>query len=81
MLRPRLFRIPPFPRVCRRNLNVPSLQNNLENGIKDFLSPMAVNIAYNEYQSLMLYRLNGLTAGTPLSWPVNLMRQYFLRIE
>jgi Fe-Mn family superoxide dismutase len=38
-----------------------------QNGIPDFLSPAAFNIAWTQYQTHLLEKLNGLTAGMSLS--------------
>jgi Fe-Mn family superoxide dismutase len=62
-----------LPLACRsRSLHslVP-LEYNLkgeaaQNGIADFLSPAAFNIAWNQYQTHLLEKLNALTSGMSL---------------
>jgi Fe-Mn family superoxide dismutase len=46
-----------------------NLQNEAsQNGIADFLSPAAFNIAWTQYQTHLLEKLNGMIAGTSLRW-------------
>jgi hypothetical protein len=65
MLRPTLPRIGHSLRTFRRSLhNVPPLTHDFrESGIPEFLSPAGFDMAWTQYQSLMVEKLNVLTAG------------------
>ncbi|KAH8890938.1 manganese and iron superoxide dismutase [Thozetella sp. PMI_491] len=70
MFRPRL-RIPRVPRVSavqpaarRWKHHIPSLNYDIKDGIPRFLSPPAVGIAWSDYMTLMIEKLNNMTAGT-----------------
>jgi Fe-Mn family superoxide dismutase len=69
MLRPALPRIGRSLRSCRRSLhtefhNVPLLKHSFQlDGVPDLLSVAAVDIAWTQYQGLMVEKLNALTAG------------------
>ena len=66
MLRPSLVpRIGASCRTFRRSLhNVPRLSHDFANeGVPGFLGPAGFDIAWTQYQSLMVERLNRLTAG------------------
>jgi hypothetical protein len=67
MLRPTLPRIGHSLRSFRRSLHsVPPLVHDYrETGIPEFLSPEGFNIAWTQYQSLIVERLNALTSGKP----------------
>ena len=63
MLRPRLPRI---ALSLRRSLhNVPPLTHDFTNGVPGLLSPAGFDIAWTQYQSLMVEKLNNLTVGMP----------------
>ena len=66
MLRPIL----PRARFClnsfRRSLvTVPEINPNFNNGVPGLLSPAGFDIAWTQYQGLMVEKLNNLIAGTP----------------
>ncbi len=69
MFRPRL-RIPRVPRVGlsqplsrRWKHHIPTLNYDIKDGIPRFLSPPAVGIAWSDYMTLMIEKLNNMTAG------------------
>jgi hypothetical protein len=64
MLRPRLFRIGNSLRTFRRSVHsVPNLIHDFREGIPGLLSPQGFDMAWTQYQSLMLEKLSSLTAG------------------
>jgi superoxide dismutase len=65
MLRPALPRIGRSLRSFRRSLHSvpPLVRDYRETGIPEFLSPEGFHIAWTEYQTLMVERLNALTSG------------------
>src|SRR4051794_37710031 len=65
MLRPGLARIGHSLRSFRRSLlHVPPLPHNFEkDGVDGLIGPAAFNMAWTQYQSLMVEKLNRLTAG------------------
>ena len=72
MLRPALprighsLRITNPPRIFRRTLrtrHVPILSHDFTNGVPGLLSPAGFDMAWTQYQELMVERLNVLTAG------------------
>lgn len=64
MLRPRLPRIGLSLRTSRRSLHhVPLLTHDFSNGVPGLLSAPGFDIAWTQYQSLMVEKLNVLTAG------------------
>lgn len=68
MLRPTLPRIGHSLRIFRRSLHhVPPLTHDFRNGITEFLSPEGFDIAWTQYQGLMVEKLNVLTAGKSAS--------------
>src|SRR3989442_78020 len=67
MLRPIL----PRARFClnffRRSLvTVPEINPNFNNGVPGLLSPAGFDIAWTQYQGLMVEKLNNLIAGTSI---------------
>jgi len=67
MLRPVLPRIGNSLRTFRRSLHhVPSLGFELKDGVPGLLSPAGFNIAWTQYQTFMIEKLNTLTAGMPI---------------
>ncbi|RDL34588.1 uncharacterized protein BP5553_07716 [Venustampulla echinocandica] len=64
MLRPSIPRIGRSLNTFRRSLHhVPLLPHNFQNGVPGLLSPAAFDISWTQYQSLMVEKLNVLTAG------------------
>ena len=64
LLRPGLPRIGRSIRQFQRSLHyVPGLPHDFKDGIPEFLSPAAFDIAWTQYQGLMVQKLNMLTAG------------------
>ncbi len=64
MLRPRLFRIGNSLRTFRRSVHsAPSLTHDFREGVPGLLSPQGFDMAWTQYQSLMLEKLSNLTAG------------------
>lgn len=64
MLRPRLPRIGRALKTPHRSLHkVPLLTHDFSNGVPGLLSPAGFNIAWTQYQSLMVEKLNTLTDG------------------
>ncbi|KJZ73677.1 hypothetical protein HIM_07010 [Hirsutella minnesotensis 3608] len=52
---------------ARRSLHqLPTLQHDFSEGIPDLMSPAGFSLAWNDYMSLMVEKLNALTAGTDL---------------
>lgn len=68
MLRPALFRIGNSLKISRRSLhNVPILNHNFNNGVPGLLSPAGFDMAWTQYQALMVEKLNILTAGMSIA--------------
>lgn len=64
MLRPRLFRMGNSLRTFRRSVHsVPTLMHDFREGVPGLLSPAGFDMAWTQYQSLMLEKLSNLTAG------------------
>ncbi|KAG9244584.1 superoxide dismutase [Calycina marina] len=57
--------IRPVRTPCRSLFTVPPIENleKMVNGIPEFLSPAAVDMAWTQYQGYMIERLNNLVAG------------------
>jgi Fe-Mn family superoxide dismutase len=60
MLRPRL---PRLALALRRSIHRVPPMEHLRNGIPGLLTPEGFRLAYTDYQTLMLEKLNALTAG------------------
>ncbi|TVY84428.1 Mitochondrial 37S ribosomal protein S26 [Lachnellula suecica] len=68
MLRPALPRIGKSFQIFRRSLHkLPILQHEYRDGVPGLLSAAAFDLAWTQYQSLMIEKLNALTAGTEMS--------------
>jgi hypothetical protein len=64
MLRPTLPRIGRALGTFRRSLHsVPPLTHNFQEGVPGLLSPNGFDMAWTQYQNLMVEKLNVLTAG------------------
>jgi Fe-Mn family superoxide dismutase len=66
MLRPRLLRIGLSLRTFRRSVHshqLPLLKYDFSGGIPGLLSPAGFDMAWTQYQSLMIEKLSNLTAG------------------
>ncbi|TVY87660.1 37S ribosomal protein, mitochondrial [Lachnellula willkommii] len=67
MLRPALPRIANSLKLFHRSLhNVPILNHNFNNGVPGLLSPAGFDMAWTQYQALMVEKLNVLTAETDM---------------
>ncbi len=78
MLRPLLPRTRHGLRAFRRSLHsVPMLNSAFNDGVPGLLSPAGFDIAWTQYQSLMVDKLNNLVAGMSKSLPAtsNIPRQ------
>jgi Fe-Mn family superoxide dismutase len=65
MLRPRLTRIGLNFKTFRRSIHaVPELKHNFSDGVPGLLSSHGFDIAWTQYQNLMIEKLNILIAGT-----------------
>jgi Fe-Mn family superoxide dismutase len=74
MLRPRILpRIALSPRSFRRSIHrLPPLEQ-FEEGIPGLFTPDGFRVAWTEHQTLMIDKLNALTAGTlQIPWAVQL---------
>jgi Fe-Mn family superoxide dismutase len=68
MLRPTLPRIGRSLRTFHRSLHsVPPLTHNFREGVPGLLSPNGFDMAWTQYQSLMVEKLNVLIAGMSTS--------------
>lgn len=64
MLRPCLPRAGNLLKSSRRGLRtLPMLRHNFSDGVPGLLSPAGFDMAWTQYQSLMIEKLNTLTAG------------------
>jgi hypothetical protein len=70
MLRPCLPRAGLLLKSFRRGLrSLPPLSHNFQDGVPGLLSPAGFDMAWTQYQSLMIEKLDALTVGTPITLP------------